>query len=87
MKAIRIHEFGGSERLQIEEIENAIPGAGEILIKVAAAGIVSRAFAIAEDSAGWPTRSEMLPKWQIAAGTWRRQEGNFIAPSTALSPA
>lgn len=39
MKAIRIHEFGGSEKLQIEEIEKPAPGAGEVLIRVAAAGI------------------------------------------------
>lgn len=39
MKAIRIHETGGPEVMQLEEIEQPIPGEGEALIKVAAAGI------------------------------------------------
>jgi NADPH:quinone reductase len=39
MKAIRIHEFGGTEKLQLEEVEKPTPGTGEVLIKVAAAGI------------------------------------------------
>jgi NADPH2:quinone reductase len=39
MKAIRIHEFGGTEKLTLDEIEKPQPKAGEVLIKVAAAGI------------------------------------------------
>ncbi|MEZ5344385.1 MAG: quinone oxidoreductase [Pyrinomonadaceae bacterium] len=39
MKAIRLHEFGGTENLVIEEIETPVPKPGEILIKTAAAGI------------------------------------------------
>jgi NADPH2:quinone reductase len=39
MKAIRIHEFGGAEKLSVDEIERPTPGADEVLIKTAAAGI------------------------------------------------
>jgi NADPH2:quinone reductase len=39
MKAIRIHEFGASENLRLDEIEIPVPGADEVLIKTAAAGI------------------------------------------------
>lgn len=39
MKAIRVHELGGSDKLSIDEIEKPIPKADEVLIKVAAAGI------------------------------------------------
>lgn len=39
MKAIRIHEFGAAETLKLEEIEKPRAKAGEVLIKVAAAGI------------------------------------------------
>lgn len=39
MKAIRVHELGGSDKLSIDEIEKPAPKADEILIKVAAAGI------------------------------------------------
>jgi NADPH:quinone reductase len=39
MKAIRIHEFGGAEKLRLEEIEKPQPKPDEVLIKNAAAGI------------------------------------------------
>ncbi len=40
MKAVRIHQFGGPEVLQYEEeVPYPSPGKGELLIKVAAAGV------------------------------------------------
>lgn len=39
MKAIRVHELGGSDKLTLDEIEKPVPQADEVLIKVAAAGI------------------------------------------------
>lgn len=39
MKAIRVHEFGAAEALTLDEIEKPQVKAGEVLIKVAAAGI------------------------------------------------
>ena len=39
MKAVRIHEFGGTEVLKIEEIERPIPAPDEILVKVYASGV------------------------------------------------
>jgi NADPH2:quinone reductase len=39
MKAVRINETGGPEVMHIEEIETPAPKNGEVLIKVAAAGI------------------------------------------------
>lgn len=39
MKAIRIHETGGPEVMHLEDVEIPIPGQGEVLIKVAAAGV------------------------------------------------
>lgn len=39
MKAVRVHELGGSDKLSIDEIEKPVPKADEVLIKVAAAGI------------------------------------------------
>jgi NADPH2:quinone reductase len=39
MKAIRIHETGGPEVMQLEEVEVPTPQEGEVLVKVEAAGV------------------------------------------------
>jgi NADPH:quinone reductase len=39
MKAIRIHETGGPEVMHLEDVETPTPGQGEVLIKIAAAGV------------------------------------------------
>lgn len=39
MKAIRAHSFGGPEVLQLDEIDDPVPGPGEIVVDVKAAGV------------------------------------------------
>jgi NADPH2:quinone reductase len=39
MKAIRIHRFGGPEVLKLEEIPAPVAGAGEVLVRISAAGV------------------------------------------------
>ena len=39
MKAIRVHSFGGPEVLQLEELDDPVPGDGEVVVDVYAAGI------------------------------------------------
>jgi NADPH2:quinone reductase len=39
MKAVRVHELGGPEVLHYEEISDPRPGPGEVLVKIAAAGV------------------------------------------------
>jgi NADPH:quinone reductase len=39
MKAIRIHEFGGPEVLKLEEVVTPKPSAGEVLVRIHAAGV------------------------------------------------
>jgi NADPH:quinone reductase len=39
MKAIRVHQFGGPEVLQLEEIPMPKPGPGQVLVRVHAAGV------------------------------------------------
>lgn len=39
MKAIRFHEFGGADALRVDEVERPQAGAGEVLIRVAVAGV------------------------------------------------
>ena len=39
MKAIRVHQFGGPEVLQVEAVKSGSPGAGEVLVRIRAAGV------------------------------------------------
>lgn len=39
MKAIQVHQFGGPEVLQLQEIPTPKPGPGEVLVRVHAAGV------------------------------------------------
>jgi NADPH2:quinone reductase len=39
MKAIRIHEFGGPEVLKLEEVPTPKPSAGQVLVRIHAAGV------------------------------------------------
>ena len=39
MKAVRIHEDGGSDVLRYEEVEDPTPGPGEVLVELRAAGL------------------------------------------------
>ena len=39
MKAVRFHEYGGIDVLRVEEVARPVPGAGQVLVEVRAAGI------------------------------------------------
>ncbi|GMA25718.1 NADPH:quinone reductase [Luteimicrobium album] len=39
MKAVRLHQYGGIDVLRVEEVERPVPGPGQVLVEVRAAGI------------------------------------------------
>ncbi|MFF6995401.1 NADP-dependent oxidoreductase [Streptomyces sp. NPDC008313] len=39
MRAVRLHEYGGIDVLRVEEVERPVPGPGQVLVEVRAAGI------------------------------------------------
>jgi len=39
MRAVRFHEYGGIDVLQVEEVERPVPGPAQVLVEVCAAGI------------------------------------------------
>jgi NADPH:quinone reductase-like Zn-dependent oxidoreductase len=54
MRAVRIHEYGGPERLVLEETDRPEPKEGELLIRIHAAGI---------NPIDWKVRSGMARAW------------------------
>ncbi|MEZ0110487.1 NADPH:quinone reductase-like Zn-dependent oxidoreductase [Catenulispora sp. EB89] len=56
MKAIRFHEFGGTEVLRFEDVEQPVPGAGQVLVRVAATS-----FNPVDDHIRAGALAEMLP--------------------------
>src|SRR5205085_10118141 len=39
MRAIRVREFGDPDVLRVEEVPNPVPGAGQVVVHVRAAGV------------------------------------------------
>src|SRR5216683_376871 len=66
MQAIRIHETGGPEVMLLEEVETPAPGQGEVLIKVAAAGVNYSDLAQRAGAYLTRTRTPMTPGSEIA---------------------
>ena len=66
MKAIRINETGGPEVMHLEEIEAPTPKEGEVLVKVAAAGINFADLAQRQGAYLTRTRTPMTPGFEFA---------------------
>ena len=66
MKAIRIHETGGPEVMRLEDVEIPAPAQGEILIKVAAAGVNYADLAQRQGAYLTRTRTPMTLGFEVA---------------------
>ena len=66
MKAIVIHELGGPEVMQLEEVETPTPSTGEVLIKVVATGINYADLAQRQGTYLTRTRTPMIPGFEVA---------------------
>jgi len=80
MKAIRVNETGGPEVLHLEEIETPTPQAGEILIKVEAAGINYADLAQRQGAYLTRTRTPTTPGFEFA-GTVAALGSGISAPA------
>ena len=86
MKAIRIHETGDPEVMHLEEIETPAPKAGEVLIKVAAAGVNYADLAQRAGAYLTPTRTPMTPGIEIAGTVAALGEGvSSVAEGTRVA--
>ncbi|HZH04371.1 MAG TPA: zinc-binding dehydrogenase, partial [Myxococcaceae bacterium] len=66
MRAIRVHRHGGPEELRCEEVERPAPGPGQILIRVAAAGINFADLMQRQGTYPIPSRLPMTPGLEVA---------------------
>jgi NADPH:quinone reductase len=66
MKAIRIHETGGPEVMHLEEVETPTPAQGEVLIKIAAAGVNYADLAQRQGAYLTRTRTPMTMGFEVA---------------------
>ena len=68
MKAIRIHSYGGPDKLFLEEVPRPEPAAREVLIKVHAAGVNPIDWKVREGMLQHGYRTDCL---SLRAGTCR----------------
>jgi NADPH2:quinone reductase len=61
MKAIRQYEFGPAETLRYEDVPDTVPGEGQVLVEVAAAGVHLLDTSIRSGAAGGPFPLPELP--------------------------
>ncbi len=85
MKAIRINETGGPEVMHMEEIETPTPKEGEVLVKVAAAGINFADLAQRQGAYLTRTRTPSTPGFEFAGTVAARGPGvSFPAEGTRV---
>jgi len=66
MKAIRVHQYGGPEVLQFEEVPEPVPEAGEILVRIRAAGVNFADTLARRGLYPTPTPPPFIPGFEIA---------------------
>src|SRR5579859_6882681 len=68
MRAIQIHNYGGPEQLKLEEKPRPEPSAGEVLLRVHAAGVNPIDWRIRQGllTASWPVTFPYTPGIEVA---------------------
>jgi NADPH2:quinone reductase len=82
VKAIRQHEFGPAETLRYEEVPDPVPGEGQVLIEVAAAGVHLLDTVIRSGTGGGP-----FPVPQLPMTPGREVAGAVAAVGPGVDPA
>ena len=67
MRAIQVERFGGPEVMRMAEVGKPIPGRGEVLVRVAAAGVNPVDWKVRSGASGeWFGRPPYIPGWDLA---------------------
>ena len=77
MKAVRIHSFGGPETLIFESAPRPVPGKGEVLIRVHAAGVNPLDVKVRDGiTEAWVKHTlPLVPGWDVSGEVESRGEG------------
>jgi len=94
MKAIQVHQFGGPEVLALRELPTPKPGAGEVLVRVRAAGVNpydtymrNGSYAIKPSLPYTPGSDAAGTVESIGQGVTRAKPGDRVYTSTTVSGA
>ncbi len=92
VKAIRVHEFGGPEVMKLEEVTDLLPGPGQVVVRVHAAGvnpvesyIRTGTYAIKPALPYTPGNDAAGVVTAVGAGVTRVKPGDRVYTSAALS--
>ncbi|MEW9701724.1 NADP-dependent oxidoreductase [Paenibacillus sp. SI8] len=66
MQAVRYHQFGGSDVLQLEQIPRPVPQAGEVLVRIVAAGVLPIDWKIRKGLIPMPVQFPYIPGTALA---------------------
>jgi NADPH:quinone reductase-like Zn-dependent oxidoreductase len=84
MKAIRYSAFGGPEVLRLEEVPVPVPGEGEVLVRVHAAGVNPGDWQIRSGLAGDRFGLPYIPGWDVAGVVAAGGEAAGFRPGEAV---
>ncbi len=92
MKAIRVHEFGGPEVLKLEEVSDLQPGAGQVVVRVHAAGVNpveayvrTGTYVFKPNLPYTPGNDAAGVVWAVGEGVTRVKKGDRVYVSGSLS--
>jgi NADPH:quinone reductase-like Zn-dependent oxidoreductase len=67
VRAIQVERFGGPEVMRVADLEQPVPGPGEVLVRVRAAGINPVDWKVRSGSSGdWFGKPPYVPGWDLA---------------------
>jgi NADPH:quinone reductase-like Zn-dependent oxidoreductase len=75
MKAIVVHEYGSPDVLKLEDIPIPVPGAGEVLVRVRAAGVGPWDALVRTGSSGIPQKLPLTPGSDVCGSVHVRRPG------------
>lgn len=91
MQAIQAHQFGGAENLQLDTVDDPVPGAGEVVVDIKAAGVnpadtymLGGAYAIVPDLPYTPGGDAAGVVGAVGAGVTSHKPGDRVFVGTAM---